>query len=228
MRQVQLIGIARDALDDVAEPPLWTDAELNRAYNSAVLEACLRARLLQDDTSDLTRIDMVAGTARYALASEVIVTRAVHVSGRSEPLIRTTAARLDALCPGWSHEDQAEGVPKYAIFDVQQKTLTLHPAPADAGTIFLRVWRLPTVEEQMQEGDNNAEPVIFLPDPEALKHWVLRECYLKRDAETYNPDRAAEHEADFERRFGPRPSVHDLTLWSTQPTTGPRRMQPDY
>jgi hypothetical protein len=222
----QLITAVRDVLDDHATPPLYTDDELTRYLNTAVSEACLRARLLKDDSGDACRIALVEGTARYDIAPEVIVVSAVHVDGRSQPVIRTTAARLDRIHPGWSHEVQTNGVPEYAIFDPEQKTLTLYPAPAAAGTCYLRVWRLPDESEVMEEDQD--EPVITLPDPESLKHWALHEAYLKRDSEMYDPDRAAQHEADFERRFGPRPDVHTLTLWSTQPITGPRRAQLDY
>lgn len=222
----QLLAACRDALDDNNSPPLWPDEELTRYLNNAVLEAALRTRCLQDDSGTATRLTLVADQARYALLPEVLVVRAVHVTGRSYPLERTTAARLDKVKPGWSHEVQQAGIPQYALFDVQQKTLTLYPPPASVGTAYLRIWRLPTADEAMSTiGD---EPVITLPNPEQIKHWALHEAYLKKDAETFDPQKAAEHEAEFERVFGPRPSVHDLMLWSTQPIVGARRMPSDF
>lgn len=222
----QLLVAVRDLLDDHATPPLYSDEELTRYLNNAVGEAALRLRCLQDDSSDLCRITTVPDQTRYTVADEVLVVRAVHVTGRSDSLTRTTAERLDRIRPGWSHEVQASSVPQYVLFDLQQKMLTLFPAPATAGTLYLRVWRLPLPDEQMEGGQD--EPAIVLPDPESLKHWALHEAYLKKDAELYDPERAAQHEDVFTRVFGPRPSTHDLMLWSTQPITGPRLMQPDY
>lgn len=222
----ELLAAVRDTLDDNSSPPLYSDEELTRYLNNAVREACLRARLLQDDSGDACRVPMLAGVTRYDLEPEVLVVRAVHITGRREPLLRTTAARLDRIAPGWSHETQLPGTPQYAIFDVQQKTLTLHRPPIGDGTIYLRVWRQPSVAEQLEQPDD--EPVLRLTDPESLKHWALAEAYLKKDGELYDPEKAATHDGIFTARFGPRPDEHTLTLWSTQPITGPRNRQPDY
>lgn len=226
MELSQLREAVRQALDDTSDPPLYEDAELDRFANNAVAEACLRARLKQDDHSPLTRIALVAGTARYPLNPCIFAVRAVHVTGRKHPIVRTTAHRLDALVPGWSHEAQTAGVPEYAVFDVQQKTLTLHPPPATDGTLYLRVWRQPSETELME--DDGDEPAVLLTSPETLKHWVLHEAYLKKDSELYDADKAATHLGLFADRYGERPNEHTLTLWSTQPTTGPRRAQLDY
>lgn len=226
MNLEQLLSAARDMLDDHAEPPLYTDEELTRFFNNAVAEVALRTRMLQDDSGAACRIELEVGVARYAVAPEVLVVRAVHVPNRSQPLIRLTSAQLDQIEPGWSHEERENGTPKYAVFDVAQKTLTLYPAPAAVGTAHLRVWRKPDEAEIMEAPDD--EPVIVLPNDEMLKHWVAVECYQKKDGEQHDPVRAREHEGIFEAVFGPRPSVHSLTLWSTQPLTGPRRMQPDF
>jgi hypothetical protein len=226
MNQGQLLAASRDTLDDNSEPPLYPHEELSRYGNNAVAEACLRARLLQDDSGDACRIDLEVGVSRYDIAPEVFAVRAVFVASRAEPLIRTTAARLDRIVPGWSHQAQTNGVPKYAVFDVQQKTLTLFPPPATAELCSLRVWRQPSEAERMVEDDD--EPVVAMSDPESLKHWILHEAYLKKDGELYDPEKSATHLGLFAERFGPRPDEHTLTLWSTQPITGPRTRQLDY
>lgn len=226
MELSQLRDAVRDALDDNSNPPLYPDAELDRYLNNAVAEACLRARLYQDDSSDLTRIPLEVGVARYALDPCIFAVRAVHVSGRTRPVVRTTSARLDDLCPGWSHLAQTNATPEYAVFDVQQKTLTLHPPPANGGTLYLRVWRQPSEAERME--DDGDEPAVLLTSPETLKHWALHEAYLKKDSELYDADKSGAHLGLFVDRYGERPNEHTLTLWSTQPTSGPRRAQLDY
>lgn len=225
----QILSATREALDDTTPPFLYGDEELIRYLNNAVNEVAIRTRCLMDDSGAAARIATVPDQARYDVAPEVLVVRAAHITGRKNPLIRTTAAQLDRLHPGWSHEPDTtltQRAPEYVLFDPQQRTLILYPAPREAGTLYLRVWRLPYETERMEAPDD--EPAVVLPDPESLKHWALHEAYLKKDSELYDPQRAGQHEEIFERRFGTRPTAHDLLLWSTQPTTGPRRMQPDF
>lgn len=218
-----LIRAVREALDDTATPYLYDDEELTRYLNNAVDEVAIRTRMLQDDNGPACRIDLVAGQARYEYAEEVIVIRAVHVPGRSKPVVRTTAARMDRIRPGWAHEAQQHGIPEYAVMNLEQKAITLVPPPAEAGVMQLRVWRMPDEGERMEATDDEAEPVLFLHGAEGLKHWALFECYMKKDGELHDPKRAETHLGLFEGLFGSRPSLHQLTLWSTQPTTGPRR-----
>lgn len=223
----QLLQAVRVDLDDTVGPSyLYADEDLTRYANNAVTEACLRARLLHDDHSRHARVALVAGQARYSLSPEVFAVRAVHVPGRAEPLIRTNATRMDWLVPGWSHQAQTPGIPKYAVYDVQQKTLTLHPPPSEAGTAHLRVWRQPDETERMEEADDDV--AVAMAAPETLKHWVLFEAYSRKDGESGDDKRAADHLALFAAIYGERPSEHVLNLWSTQPTTGPRRAALDY
>lgn len=217
-----LLTAARQLLDDEGGYTLTSDETLVRHFNSAVREACLRTRKLQDDSSEACSITLVAGQARYELAPEILVVRAAFVPRRREPLILTKASRLDVLTPGWAHEVQSPAVPKYAVFDVGQKTITLQPPPADVGVMRLRVWRLPFDIEEFEPGDDDAEPAVILPNQEALKHWVAFEIYSQKDSELEDLERAKLHYTIFEETYGPRPSNHDLELWSTSRIVGQR------
>lgn len=222
----QLVNAVRDLLDDHSQPPLYGDDELTRYLNNAVAEACLRARLLQDDTSALTQLPVTAGTASYKFNPAIFGLQAVHLSGRREPLIRCTAAYLDREAPGWRHMPPPPSAPRFVVLDLQQRTLVLYPTPDADGTLFLRVWRQPIEVERMEEDDD--EPVVVLTDAEQLKHWACYEAFMKKDSELYDADKAAQHLQLFTDRFGDRPSEHALMLWSTQVSGRPRRNGLDY
>lgn len=206
----------RYLLNDPVEPYLWPTEFLLGSLNSGYVEVALRTRCLQDDTGPACRVSLVAGKAAYNLYPEVMVVRAAYIDGQRDPLTRTTAAQLDVLEPGWCNPSHArQGRPEYIVFDAAQKTATLYPVPTENGTLRLRVWRIPDESEQIEELDD--EPVIELPDPMVMKHWVLHECFLVKDSELYDPERAALHLQQFEDRFGPRPTIQAIQQWSVSP-----------
>lgn len=235
----QLLRAARSLVDDVVPPFLYPTADIVRWLNNAIREAAIRTRLLQDDTSAVCRIALVPGQARYQLDPCILVVRAAYVPEVRKGLELVTAAQLDRLAPGWAHIDQSANVgarPRWAIFDVGQKAMTVHPAPTYAGVLHLRVWRMPRPAEEFEtptgddagfQYDLDAEPVLRLATPEELKHWVAREAYLSKDSELYDPQRAAQHEELFTRTFGPRPTEHELSLWSRSRLNG-QRMHSEY
>lgn len=206
----------RVMLDDTTEPYLYETDFLLASLNSGIAEVALRTRCLQDDVGPACTVAIAAGTSRYTLLPEVLVVRAAHITGRRDPLKRVTAAMLDKLEPGWcSDVVLRQGTPEYIVFDLAQKSITLFPVPAEDAELRLRVWRLPDESEQIEYMDD--EPAILLPDPMVLKHWVLHECYLVKDSELYDPERAALHLQQFEERFGPRPTIQALQQWSVSP-----------
>ena len=79
-------------------------------------------------------------------------------------------------------------------------------------------------------GLNNRADDTAGPKNEAgapMKHWVAHECYLMKDADIHDPERAALHLSHFDERFGPRPNLQALTAWSTSPP-GRRTKVRDY
>lgn len=222
-----LLLAARELVDDVGGFTHSSDGKLTRYYRNAVREAALRTRTLQDDSSTACRITLVPDQARYQLDPAVLVVRAAYVPGRSRALELVKATVLDRVAPGWAHEEQQSATPRYAVFDVGQKAIHLWRPPAEAGVMHLRVWRLPFPEEEFDVTDLEAGVPLWLPDPESLKHWVAFEIYNEKDSELHDPARAQNHAAYFEAIFGPRPSNHDLQLWSTSRIVG-QRMQSDF
>jgi hypothetical protein len=218
MNLEELRKVCRSLLDDEVKPYLWSDEELDRYLNNAVREVCIRARLLKDDAvslPELCEVPYSAGQLLVKHAKEILVVRSGMVPGWCHKLWCLTAESMDRHWPNWQSDTQQPCEPRYLIMDIAQKTVRLFPAPEADGVLQLRVWRMPLKKEQMCKRDD--EPVVSLPDPEELKHWVAHEAYQKKDAETVDDGRSATHLQIFEQRFGSRPSLHEMARWADSP-----------
>jgi len=217
MNLSELRNATRTMVNDQAEPYRWPDEDIDRRLNNAVREACIRARLLKDDADSLPKlcsIDYTAGQKTVTYASEILVVRNGAIYCMVDKLWALSAESMDKVAPGWDSTLQPS-VPTYLVVDLSQKRLRLVPTPDTAGTLKLRVWRMPLDSELMV--DDSDEPVIALPDPEELCHWAAYECYMVKDAETLDSAAAATELALFEQRFGSRPSLHDMARWADSP-----------
>jgi len=217
----EILADARRYLDDEVQPYLWSDATLYDGLNAAIDEACERTRVIQDSTSSACSITLVAGTARYTLNPAIFAVRRARVSGQRYPLKLVNARQLDDLHPGWDDTTLTDnGTPEYAVFDLGDGTITLHPRPSEAGTLSLTVWRRPTEAERIEYGDGDAEPAIPERQHRELVHFVLFRAFTEHDREKNNPEKAATHLALFTAAYGEKPSLHAMRQWSTSRITG--------
>ena len=171
----ELIVECRRASRDTVVPPFWKDEVWATALSEAEAEACVRARLIEDDEADFCWIDLEPGIQRYPIDSRVIkVIEARNAEGQ--------------LISG---------------YEIGQNALTLGVAPTVAQTIRLLVYRRP-LNSLVDDGDR---PEIDEPLHRYLTHWALHRYYSDQDADTFDANAAAKHEAAFELRFGKRPSA---------------------
>lgn len=144
MTRDQLISTFRNLADDNAQPYLWSDAVLTSYAAHGELEACRRARLIEDrDTAAVCEIAVVAGTHTYAIDQRVIYIRRARLASQSEPLGKASVAALDEHRPGW--EDEAQGAP-LCWAPVGNRKVRLVPTPAANDTLRLTVVRGPLQE----------------------------------------------------------------------------------
>jgi hypothetical protein len=187
----------RRRLDDVTAPYLWLDPEIIGYINESQKEAAERAFLIYDETSTLTELDVTAGEPKVALDARIISVDRVSLDDCGS-LCRTNTAELDKLSSRW---ERAEGRPH--SFYEQEKYLRLVPTPAAAGTLHVALWRVP-LEPFCASADNGEDFEIAPRYHERMLDWAIRCAYLKRDAETYDENKAAQHDALFTTEFGAR------------------------
>lgn len=223
MNLQEIINHSRLVLDDPEMPgsgddtdSLWSNDELTLYVNDAMDEACLRSKLITDSsTAAICDIALVADQAEYTLDERIIWVQSAHQDGKDGSLEQTTERILDRALPQWRQMNSVEEPSKYLI-DMNSHKIRLVPAPSVpvADTLKLTVWRT-----QLASLDY-AQAATEIPEIPAIHHlglidWVVRQCYLKKDVDTYDPDASARHEAIFESRFGQRPDAwtlnHDRT-----------------
>lgn len=220
MNTPDLLGALREMLDDQTEPYLWPDDTLVRKLNNAVREACLRSRLLKGDEQscpELCRLNVTAGQPYLKHRDEILVVRHGRIASNGCKLWALTSESMDRYRPEWESQTETAGTPEVMVMDLAQKTLRLWPAPAVNDTLYLRVWRVPMAKEALRLSGDTGRPAISLPDAEELCHWAAYEAFTNPDAELENKQRAADHLSLFERRFGPRPSLHEMARWADSP-----------
>lgn len=206
----ELRSDVREYLDDTISPYLYADIRIRYWLNEAIKEACLRARLLREsDHPTICRISLTEGTATYAYDPAVMVIQRAALIGEDAPILSLTRDwELDRIYPRWETET---GRPIAVAVDMKSRQLTFAPTPDADYTVGLQLWRVPTTDEELL--NDTDEPVIPEHYHSDLHHWVLYRARSARDLETYLPEEAADHLAQFTHRFGERPSADHLERW---------------
>lgn len=231
MNLESLREVVRSRADDKIAPNLWSDDEIKLFLNEAVSEAAVRAKLIYDEDSSICRIPVVYGKAVYTLHPSIyeIVgawlvkdndqNNARLLFGVSQSLLDSSNVfhrRTDFnsyyryfgnsfpywLGTNWRNQT---GEPRYYIQDQARIQLVPKPIQVTGSTpesIKLGVFRTPTEDEEMECDDD--KPVIPAHWHQRLVDWALFRMYSKKDAETYDPNRAALAQAAFEDSFGKR------------------------
>lgn len=228
MERRELRDLLRDRLDDHNVPPLWEDDKLNGFLSTAVQQACIRSRLLQESVDpELTRIELIEGQALYTLHQQVLGIRSASLLIAKRPCELTTSKQMGKDFPGYQvRGEDGRCRDTYLVLDEQRGHVRVWPtpqAPADPllpETLVLTVWRLPTEVEAM---DSDAdEPALPLHMHEDLIDWAEHLAYLKADAETRDVGRTNEAAGRFAAKFGELPSWRQIQLWGFSPRRGAR------
>lgn len=201
MNVEQFIADFRRDMDDAEEPYLWSTEFIVSALNTAVDEACERAKLIEDrTTAEVCTINLQVGVTDYRLHAAVLEVKRLTLRGR--PLCETSVEELDSHDCGW---ESRTGTPRWWIQDYNGG-LRLVPQPVLAEAIHLTVYRTPLepLSADIDSGEPEIKPILH----KRLLPWLYREAYLQTDTETYDAEKAARHEATFERSFGARPDAN--------------------
>lgn len=204
MTLTELIAQFRSDTFDLQTPYLSSDIDITAWLNEAEQEACIRARLIHDDsTSAVCSIAVTALTASYPLHASIIeVTRATFTPTDSPAafvLYLTDRVDMDRCYDDWRTR---EGEPRQAIID--DTKIRLGHLPSTSGTINLECYRLPLVNIEDQTLDT---PEVARIHHRHLLQWALHRCYSRPDAEIFDAGKADKALAEFTRVFGLRPDA---------------------
>jgi hypothetical protein len=189
----RLIARCRTNTTDTEKPYFWSDEEWTDYLNEACDEATIRARLIENDQIE---VELSANDAYAEYPGYVWAVQRVFLGSLRLQLV--DKEMLDASEPeGWESQS---GTP-IACYEVGGK-LRFFPVPDASGTARLVAFCTP--EDQMMS-DSDVPQGIKDRLHVKLIDWALACAYNKPDADTFDPGRAAKHEAVFESTFGPRP-----------------------
>jgi len=208
--------IEQAAEDDDESELLWSTPELTHFANEAIREVALRTKCIRDsnrNTVGLTSYPILAVDENNTITVDPRVLVIKRVWWNDTVLDADSEQFLDESSTSWRTDTTDE--PKQLVCERTSRRLQLVGIPTVDGTIKLDVVRLPLaiIETGIPE-----IPQQYLAD---CLDWMCHLAYLKNDADTYDPKRAAFFADKFEAIVGPRPS--DMRLQMEYRQSGRRR-----
>lgn len=203
MNRLEIITQFRGEILDAVAPYLISN-ELAIIYaNEAQVEACRRARLLVDSSTDsVCEATVTSGNRLVPISPKVISIRRLRLSGETRPLARCRMQDMDEQVPGWD-ASVTPGTPTVAVLDYESSSICLHPIPSANGTVLMTVTRDPLAEMTA----DGSEPEIAERYHAKLSAWMRYRAFSIPDSDLYDPAKAAESLAEFESEFGKRVSA---------------------
>lgn len=197
----RLLEIFRSEVDDTVEEYLWADDDFVEYLDEAQKEFARKTDYFKDASSAITTLPVVADDPWVAYSPRITDFRRVTISGRSTPLTQINFNELEQhfrvsaygeeLSGNW---DTSVGTPRYAVMDIETDKIRLVPIPSQSGTLNLTIFRLPLLDITSLNDDLELTDSIH---QRSLLMFCKAMAYMKHDSETYDPDRAEKHRADF-------------------------------
>lgn len=176
---------------DHAVPQFWPTGRRVELLNEAAEEAAIRGRLL--DTDQLT-VALAAGDPYADYPAHAWSISEITLDGKRLQLV--DREMLDESEGDW---ERRTGTP-VAVCEIDGR-LRFYPIPEQDGEAQVRAFCVP--ETPLDENNLDGEPGLPERDHKHLLDYALSIAYLDVDADAMDPNRAARHEALFERRYGP-------------------------
>lgn len=193
----------RTQFDDAVEPYLVSSEDFLEYLNEAQAEACIRAKLLFDRTSDFCNIPVSTDVQSYEIDEIIYAIVEAFVTDSSDrvtPVLIVDRIELDRLCPDWRQET---GLAKYLI--QYDDHIEISPKPTEDTTLNVECYLLPI--ELLTDSDI---PQISKVNHRRLLHWVKYRAYDTQDSDVADKSKALEELAMFERIFGIRPNANNI------------------
>jgi len=199
----ELIATFRRDEDDNRVPYSWSDADITKWLNEAQEEACVRARLIFDDSSAVTTASLAADANSVAVDASIIeISRANLVDAGDTVHFLWPSDRIeqDRRDPRWR---ETTGRPSAFIHN--DKSVTFNRIAEADYTVRFEVYRLPSVPLADAADEPEIAPVHHI----RLVDWVRHKAYSIPDSDLVNAGTAQSALATFEDYFGPRPQAND-------------------
>lgn len=182
---------------------LWSNDRILRAYNEMLREVCRRRPIHDRYTPALCQVTTVAATRAYAMDTRVLVPITAYRG--TEIMYKSTTIQMDMMAPTWRDQTTTDE-PRFWIVDPEEVSggeIEFHPIPDDVYTITLHVDRYPLERETWE---TRGTYVIDVPhvDREAMVEGMRMLLLSDYDIDQYDPEAAAEAEAAFAMKVGPR------------------------
>jgi len=180
---------------------LWSNTELIHYVSRAQKEACLRARLISDDsTTAVTQISLVADTATYSLHSSVIRIDSMVLASTNKEIDKIDQDHMDEFHPQWRNDS---GIVSHYMEYWNQRKIRFWRTPDAVDTVNMQVKRLPIIDPTamtvaLEINDEYAEK---------LDDGVISLAYRKNGSQTHNLDLSEYHDRKFAQSFGPPVSI---------------------
>jgi hypothetical protein len=171
-----------DLLNDTVEPYLWSDAQLTRYANEAVIEACNRTPLLRKTKT----VSVIATTAAYALDSYTRQIYTLKLALGTSPLTQETEASMD-IKYGYNWRN-ATGAPRHYI-------RTLYPVPVVNDTLTYTCSATP-------DSTFSLDTDMDATDQKGLLFWIAHKALLLPDPTIFNPIKSGDYLMMFNAEFG--------------------------
>jgi hypothetical protein len=202
----ELYDLFRSDVSDQDTPYLWTDSEVYRYMNDAYRMFVRMTGGISDASSDLTRIQVVAGVSYAAVSPLILKFRLATLASTGGPVRIVNAEDIGSLM----HYDYGQVViinpntpgtithmviGSDRIDDLPQVQWVQQPIVNDV--VQVKVWRLPkdTITETTGTFDFRE---INEEHHEHLMLWMKYRAYGKQDAETFDKGRSADFKVAFE------------------------------
>lgn len=203
----ELIARCRERSLDKASPPFWTDQQWTDALNEAEVEACIRARLIEDDSIVAPAISQEA----YAdLPPRAFSVRRAAIGGKKLEI--TTWDYLDSIL-GVNWEAQT-GSPEWC-YRIGNR-LRLCPIPDSDADVQITAFCTPENSMDLNDAES-VSPEINDRLHAKLIYWALHLFYSTPDADYADQGLADRHEATCIATFGPRPDEVEMRRTSSRP-----------
>ena len=198
----ELKAIVRRRLDDTKKKYEWSDDDVVLYLNKAEQEACRRARLITDSsTEEICRMSVVSGESLFEFDPRILYIRRLKLSTETVTLQKWRREDLDATEPGW--EDTTGDITRWCPNYETGKIRWIY-TPTAAATVNATVIRLPLQDMAADEDVPEIKPHLHL----SLVHGALFYLYQNAEIDQRDDTRMAENGDLFTSEFGPPVTGH--------------------